>query len=239
MIDEPSKPAWAMQTRLERTLAERAYAMIHDAIATGALAPGDRLRIEELAEWLDMSMTPIREALHRLEEVGLAEHVPHRGARVTELSAVDLRELYEARLALEPLAVERAALHFRPEAAIKARACLDRELIAVRSGDIGDAWRTHTDFHFTLYRESGSAWLMRLIEPLWQSSQRYRLRLEPLRLDLPRREGEHRSILDACSRHEPERARAEMWNHLVRTANQISKHMGGPPLYALSDGAGA
>ena len=228
-----------MQARLERTLAERAYAMIHNAIATGALAPGDRLRIEELADLLDMSMTPIREALHRLEEVGLAEHTPHRGARVTQLSGGDLAELYEARLALEPLAVERAAAHFRPEAVTSALACLDREAAALGAGDIGEAWRAHTDFHFTLYRESGSAWLMRLIEPLWQSSQRYRLRLKPLSLDLPRREGEHRSILEACSRHQPERARVEMWNHLVRTANQISEHMGAVPLYDLEGATGA
>ena len=54
-----------------------------------------------LAEVLEMSPMPIREALRLLDAVGLVENVPHRGARVTELSIADLREVYEARLALD------------------------------------------------------------------------------------------------------------------------------------------
>ena len=78
-----------------RTLAERAYSALHDAIITGGLAPGERLPIDRLADDLDMSPMPIREALHRLDSAGLVESVPHRGARVTELSIGDLHEVYE------------------------------------------------------------------------------------------------------------------------------------------------
>ena len=95
-----------------RTLAERAFATLHEAIVTGVLPPGERLPIEELAEILEMSPMPIREALRLLDSVGLVENIPHRGARVTELSIDDLREVYEARLALEPLAVRHAAEKF-------------------------------------------------------------------------------------------------------------------------------
>src|SRR6516165_10179832 len=104
-----------------RTLAERAFATLHEAIVTGALAPGERLPIEDLAEVLDMSPMPIREALRLLDSVGLVENIPHRGARVTELSIEDLREVYEARLALEPLAVRHAAENFTDADAARAR----------------------------------------------------------------------------------------------------------------------
>src|SRR5438093_22182 len=92
--------------------AMRADATVH---GRGDVAPGGRLRIEDLAELLEMSPMPIREALRRLDSAGLVEHVPHRGARVAELSLPDLREVYEARLALEPLAVQQAAVRFTSE----------------------------------------------------------------------------------------------------------------------------
>src|ERR1700756_1210794 len=111
-------------TRGHRTLAEKAFETLHWAIITGRLRPGARLPIEELAEVLDMSPMPIREAVRRLDAAGLVENIPHRGARVTELSVTDLSEVYEARLALEVLAVRRAAERFTPARAAEARRTL-------------------------------------------------------------------------------------------------------------------
>ena len=104
-----------------RTLAERAFATLHEAIVTGVLAPGERLPIQELAGVLELSPMPIREALRQLDSLGLVENIPHRGARVTELSIDDLREDYDARLALEQLAVRHAAEKFTAEDAKLAR----------------------------------------------------------------------------------------------------------------------
>ena len=80
--------------RGHRTLAEKAFETLHAAIITGQLRPGARLPIEELAEVLEMSPMPIREAVRRLDAAGLVENIPHRGARVTELSVTDLAEVY-------------------------------------------------------------------------------------------------------------------------------------------------
>jgi DNA-binding GntR family transcriptional regulator len=96
--------ASAVGAQGQRTLADRAFVALHDAILTGQLEPGERLPIEALGGVLGMSAMPIREALRRLDAAGLVENVPHRGARVTELSLGDLAEIFEARLALEPLA---------------------------------------------------------------------------------------------------------------------------------------
>jgi DNA-binding GntR family transcriptional regulator len=62
------------------------------AILSGALEPGSPLRLERLARTLEMSPVPVREAIRRLEALVLAEHVPHRGARVSRLSIEDLRD---------------------------------------------------------------------------------------------------------------------------------------------------
>lgn len=217
----------------DRTLAERAYAAIHELILSGEYAPGDRLRIEDLAATLNLSPTPIREALHRLEATGLSEHVPHRGARVTDLTIEDLRDLYDARLALEPLALSKAAEQFTPEVAAMARGHLANQVAAERRGDFSEAWKAHTAFHFTLYEASGSRWLVRLITPLWESSQRYRLRWHPLRQDLHTRDGEHEDILAACISKSADQAAMLVYNHLARTANLVAIQMVGAPLFQL------
>lgn len=218
-----------------RTLAEKAFTALHAGIVTGALTPGQRLLIEELAAQLEMSPMPIREALRRLDSAGLVEHVPHRGARVAELSIDDLREVYEARLALEPLAVRSAALRFTAQDTELARECLAR--LGTTSGGAGvpEAWAAHTEFHFTLYRAAGSRWLLRLITPLWESSERYRIASLPMQRGLAERRLEHDRILEACARHEPELAALELHNHLARTANQLSRGMGGDELFQLRE----
>jgi DNA-binding GntR family transcriptional regulator len=216
-----------------RTLAERAFATLHEAIVTGVLAPGERLPIEDLAEVLEMSPMPIREALRLLDSVGLVENIPHRGARVTELSIDDLREVYEARLALEPLAVRHAAENFTEEDAQRAQERLAEHVKASRQRDLGRIWSTHTAFHFALYDAANSRWMSRLIHPLWETSERYRFAMLPVRMNLDKRRSEHERILQACVAREPAVAARELHNHLARTANLIASQMEGEELFDL------
>jgi DNA-binding GntR family transcriptional regulator len=210
-----------------RTLAEKAFDHLHQAIIQGEIPPGERLPIEDLAGTLEMSPMPIREALRRLDAGGLVEHVPHRGARVRELSIDDLREVYEARLALEPLAVAHAAEHFTEEDAARASDALRRHVAAYRKGTPIETFAAHTEFHFALYDAANSRWLKRLITPLWESSERYRIALPArYRRALEERRVEHERILLACVQHDPETAARELYDHLVETANRVSHRMG-------------
>jgi DNA-binding GntR family transcriptional regulator len=212
-----------------RTLAEKAFGALHQAILTGGLAPGERLPIEDLAEVLDMSAMPIREAVRRLDAAGLVENIPHRGARVTQLSIDDLGEVYEARLALEPLAVRRAAERFAAGDVERATARLDA-LNRLPDDNSVDTWGAHTAFHFALYEAARSNWLMRLIRPLWETSERYRL-AAPVKRKLTTRRGEHEAILQACVEHDAERAALTLHDHLAVTANVVSDAMGGEKLF--------
>src|SRR5438067_11683915 len=92
-----------------RTMAEAALDELRESIVLGELVPGTPLRLEDLARSLGMSISPIREAVRQLEALGLAEHVPHHGAKVVALEIEELRELFSIRLALETMAVRRAA----------------------------------------------------------------------------------------------------------------------------------
>jgi len=212
-----------------RTLADRAFGALHDAIVTGALAPGERLPIEELGEALGMSAMPIREALRRLDAAGLVENIPHRGARVTELSIADLADVYEARLALEPLAVRRAAERFTGAHAAVATERL-AALVALPDDNSPETWAAHTAFHFALYDAAESVWLGRLIRPLWETSQRYRLAVTVAR-KLDARRAEHDTILQACIEHDAGLAAESLRSHLITTANVVAVAMGGKQIF--------
>jgi DNA-binding GntR family transcriptional regulator len=214
-----------------RTLAEKAFEALHAAIVTGQLRPGARLPIEELAEHLEMSPMPIREAVRRLHAAGLVENIPHRGARVTELSIKDLTEVYEARLALALLAVRRAAERFAQGRARYARRCLTAldEMSGESEAAVSAA---HTRFHFSLYDAADSAWLARLIRPVWETSERYCLET-PEGRQLEQRAGEHAAILEACEARDSERAARALHDHLATTANNLAAAMHHPPLFEV------
>lgn len=216
--------------RGHRTLTEQASAALRDGILTGQLKAGERLSIDDLARVLDMSKMPIREALRRLETAGLVETTPYRGTRVTELSIKDLREVYQARLALEPLAVRTAAERFGEDDAAKAGAALLR--LDELDEDTSEAWAAHTEFHFSFYAAADSTWLLRLIEPLWETSERYRFATE-IRPRSAISRKEHDRILRACVGGDADRAGVELYNHLARTANMMAASMGGEALFTL------
>lgn len=174
---------------------------------------------------------PIREAVRRLDAAGLVENIPHRGARVTELSVGDLAEAYEARLALETLAIRRAAERFTEVRAAAARRAL-RRLNEQADDASAIASQTHTEFHFSLYDAAGSSWLRRLIIPVWETGERYCLQVPQARR-LAERVGEHEEILAACMARNPERAARALHDHLAITANSIAEAMGGEPLFEL------
>jgi DNA-binding GntR family transcriptional regulator len=92
---------------LKRSLSDEAADRIRDAILSGKLMPGERLREESLSSSLAVSRGPVREALVKLEREGLVSVSRHRGAVVARLSLEDLEEVYSLRQAIERLAVQR------------------------------------------------------------------------------------------------------------------------------------
>lgn len=199
---------------VQRTLAEQVASELHRLILRGVLPAGSHLRIQELAERFDTSSMPVREALRKLAALGLVDLVPHRGARVCELSIADLEDTYRARLALEPFVVAEAAEHFTQEQAAKAQEALARHEAHLAAGENDAARRAHTEFHFLLYQAAGSRWLLRAIEPGWQNSERYRFSRRHEDAYNDRSHEEHIELLNACRAQDPQRAERAMRVHL-------------------------
>jgi DNA-binding GntR family transcriptional regulator len=217
-----------------RTMAEAALERLREAIILGELTPGTPLRLEELADSLGTSISPVREAVRKLEALGLAEHIPHHGAKVTGLDVEELRELFTVRLALETLAVRRAAELFTAEDAVAARVQLEASEVARHDGDVREAVRAHTAFHFALYEAARSGWLLRLIRPAWDSCERYRPVLLEETGDLQSRHATlDAHLLKACETHDSDGAGAALSDHLELATEIFSVELAGRSIFAF------
>jgi DNA-binding GntR family transcriptional regulator len=154
--------------RVEReTVQERVYAALREKLMRGGFEPGQKLKIAELAEAFGTSAMPVREALNRLTAERALETLPNRTVHVPALSKDCLQDLKETRFAIEGLAVARAALNMTAETLamlrrfIDAQSETDAEHVSEASAEQNRA------FHFAIYRQSGSAVLLPIIESLW------------------------------------------------------------------------
>ena len=215
-------------------MAEAALERLREAIILGELPPGTPLRLEELAQRLGTSISPIREAVRQLEALGLAEHVPHHGAKVMGLDVEELRELFSIRLAMETMAVRQASLLFDAEGEARARANLAAYDEARHRSDTLAAMREHTAFHFTIYEAARSGWLLRLIRPCWDSCERYRPVLLAERGALQdRHEQLDEELLDACAAHDAGRAAAALRAHLELATEIYAVELEGRSIFAF------
>ena len=216
-----------------RTMAEAALERLREAIILGELTPGTPLRLEDLARSLGTSISPIREAVRQLEARGLAEHVPHHGAKVVALDIEELRELFSIRLALETMAVRRAAELFDAEDERAARVHLAELDRARGARDARAAVRAHTAFHFALYGAARSASLLRMIRPAWDSCERYR----PVLLGAGSPQDRHaeldRELVESCVAHDPDRAAAALHAHLELATDIYAVELAGRSIFAF------
>ncbi len=135
-----------------------AFAKLMEAIETGEFQPGDRLREVEVAQRFNLSRTPIREALRRLEAENIIEHRPRIGAVIRSLSRTEVVELYEMRLVLERTAAEMAAKH-AAAAEVDALATLN-EQIARAVKNPAQAAAINQQFHRSIYLAARNRFLL-------------------------------------------------------------------------------
>jgi DNA-binding GntR family transcriptional regulator len=156
------------------TAAQHALEALRRAMVAGELRPGDRVRQEEIAERLDLSIAPVREALAVLEQEGQVRYLPRRGYSVAELDLDDLREIYELRALLESRAARRALPLFDEDAIerleLAARDCVE----AASAGDVAAELEANRRFHFAVLASPGQSHTLRLIQLLWDSTETYR-----------------------------------------------------------------
>lgn len=206
------------------TMADTATERLHEAIISGVFPPGTALRLIDISERLGMSSMPVREAIRRLEAIGLVTVLPHKGAYVRALSLDDFEDTIATRRLLECECVARAAERFSPQDAEACQGHLDRYLALTDAGLMVEARGAHHDFHYGIYRRGGSRWLLHAIDTVWKNSERYRFAAEPASSRSETLD-EHTAILEACARRDPAAARQALADHLDQAASRMRANL--------------
>lgn len=198
MDERRSTLSIAMEEKTSR--AELAYAKILEGIRDGSLKPGHRITEAEIASWLNMSRTPVREALRRLETAGLLTTAPYSGMRIARLDYQEIMELYDMRAVLERTAAGLAAKH-ASEAEIYSLNEIMKRYEAAESA--AEHARHNRLFHSALYYAAHNRYLLKSLNSIRDSM----ILLGKTTFELPGRAEqvtrEHRAILDAIVARDP------------------------------------
>jgi DNA-binding GntR family transcriptional regulator len=207
-----------------RSLSDDVVDRLRSAIVRGTFAPGQRLSEVALAEAFSVSRGPIREALTVLEREGLLKVERHRGAWVTLLSRQDIDEIYELRLALERLAMERAARLATSEDCAAMAEVIELLRDAVERKAVFDTVALDVRFHDLIYRAARHDRLYQswaLLRPQIETFLNSRPSDQNAYLDKAVRE--HSELLEVIRRHDRERAVTMIELHIRSAYDRVSK----------------
>jgi DNA-binding GntR family transcriptional regulator len=203
-----------------RTATEYVESTLKEAILTGALPGGTPLRQEDLAAEFGLSRMPIREALRQLEAQALIDFYPHRGAVVTEISAVEGADNYAIRAALEPAALRLSVPNLMADDLKRAREIVDEMDAESGQSRLGELNRR---FHMTLYSRAARPRLLTLVDQHLAAADRFlRFHLAAMGRNQLSQE-EHRGMIDACSAREADEACAILTQHIETAARNLQE----------------
>ncbi len=197
---------------------------LREAILTGEYRPGERLVQDDLAEALGISRIPLREALRRLEGEGLVIISPNRGAIVRPLAPKDVVDLYDVRLALESLAVRRAAGHYADlrEATERMR---EEARAAIAGGSLPRLFHLDRDFHAGVAAASHNAHLMATLGGQWSQIMRVMHAFLKMTTYPPAVWDDHAAIVEAIAHGDGAGAAVRLERHLVSSRDAILEHL--------------
>ena len=199
-----------------------AYETLKKRIIDGKLAPGLAINEDEFAKDLNISKTPVREALRQLEREGLVENIPGRGSAVTHISFQDIREIFELREIIECGAVKRAAIICNPEE-VKIKKKELEQFYNKGAEAENSAWGPEEEVHQFVIKCLNN----RKLNETYADLQNHIIRIRNHfggRLSSKRhgaKFSEHNEIFDALIEGNAERAEKAVQNHLRSFAAQL------------------
>jgi GntR family transcriptional regulator, carbon starvation induced regulator len=207
------------------TLTSAVVEALRRAVITGEFAPGEKLRVRQLAERFGTGLSPIREALNRLLRDGLVQQSDLRGFSVAPATEADLEELTKARLWANEKALRESITH--GDAAWEENVLLSYHRLSRIEArldgtppDTHPAWdAAHAAFHLNLIEACGSRWLIGFCTQLFSLADRYRhlSRMAP-QAGTRRRNDEHRLIMEAAVARDADKAAHLLNEHFLTTA---------------------
>jgi DNA-binding GntR family transcriptional regulator len=204
------------------SLAEHAYNRIMELILGGRIAPGTVLQERKLAEMLNMSRTPLREALSRLEAEQLITRSHGRAPIVSHVGIENFVFILDMRRILEVEAAGRATGHIPPEIAARVIAAID-ELVEIEHPTPSQHWAVDDLVHGVIADAAGNPLVASTIRDLRRRTHLFNTSRIPKRLMTGA--SEHHSIIDAVMGSDPELSRRIMGKHLDNVKDAIIEYL--------------
>jgi DNA-binding GntR family transcriptional regulator len=227
IFDQRSTVAAETSSPLEISSVENGvYRVLREEIGRLELAPGERLRLEEVARRLDVSLTPVRHALRRLESEGLVVSIPRRGSRVASLSVEELEEIQALRLGLETFLARAGAEGCTDAALAEMEAARDEMERAFRAGDLDAYLGSFWSLRDACYACAERPRLFRALEDQRIRVERYILYLcrDPDAFAALRRGPD--TLLEACRARDGEAAERATRDALVWVLGELQRMLG-------------
>lgn len=200
---------------LKSSLTDKAHNQIKEWVVRYHLKPGARLHVSDLAHALQMSQTPVREALSMLEKEHLIERQPQKGFRVSALSMQGVEDLYDLRIALEVLAARQAAMRMTPSGRNRIARLLAEVGRLMKNGNKQRILELEQDFHLIILEASGNKPLAEMgraiLDRIWIIQNINLLTTDHLSDAHP----QHLNVLEAIKNGDSQKAAMLMHRHLT------------------------
>ena len=207
--------------REKKDSSQIAYKGIRHMLYNKELVPGQRIAYRDLAERLDLSPTPIIQALKWLELQGFVQHEPNRGYIMAPFSLKEVEELYEIRELIEPSLVPTAIEKIDKVGLNKLKAALEAHLSAEREFYLKERLFKNREFHMTLASLSGKATQIRILQNVFDMLfLKYGGNYFPI-ASLSSSDQAHQEVYDAVALRSLERAQSVLKNHLTNVKIQV------------------
>ena len=200
---------------------EQSYQAIKRAIIEGRYTPGFVLSERLLSAQLNMSRTPIRQALQRLAQEGLVVRGPQGAYQIADISLEELEEVFLIREYLERLAVRLAAVRMPPAEVEDLMHRFDRLVEELRQGNRINEFDFDVELHRAFLQQSGSTKLIQMVENLNAHIHRVRILSNAIPERVEETIAEHASILQALAARDPDRAEEAVKHHMRKSASAV------------------
>lgn len=217
--------AQSIKDQLKKSTSDLIFDALRESILTGDLKPGTQLIEKNLAAEFGVSKTPVREALHHLSHIGLVDLETAKGATVHTLTYEEIKDIWEMRQYLEPMALELSIPHLTDDEIQQLRDCLEDARNALAQNNMKLLSQINTDFHELLYSKASNHLLIRWLDSLSDRRRLVSMNIWDIENNSDKEWQEHRAILDAIEAGDIPTASQALKNHIGNFTKHVLAHI--------------
>lgn len=210
-----------MSEEYHGSLREKVFSQLEEDIISGKYTAGQKLTESMLSQSLEVSRTPVREAIRQLELEGLVQSIPNKAIIVTGVTKEDIEDIYEIRISIEGLAARRAAQNITEEELEYLKEITDLQEFYTMKQDMKKLVKTDGEFHETIFKASGSKTLKNILSTFHHNLKKARSDsfARPIRAESVLEE--HRDIYEALKNRDSIKAEHSMIIHVKNARNRL------------------